>query len=517
MARYKHTDNSQGLFLTVNLQEQLLPDTFEWTIDYLINKIDISSFEQKYNNDNLGAAAYSPRVLLKIILYCYSKGIITSRKIEKACKDNIIVKALAEDCEPDHSTIAEFISINDKAVNDLFAQILLQCSHLKLITGEMFAIDGCKLPSNASKEWSGKFADLKKKRDKLEKYINRLLLKHKELDKDENAKNKLEKYRNTMGEDKQRRKNSVEKLENKLEKLNNFFKISTPKIGISGEEVQSNITDIESAIIKSPHGYIQGYNGITIADSGNQVIICAEAIGSGAESGAFPKMLDSLNENMKMVTKKKKPLRKALLHGDTNYFTEDNLQEAAKRKIDVLIPDPQFRQRDPYFAEKKDEKVKKKHKKTYSTEDFTYNRKTDSFVCPAGKTLYYKCDATLRNNSGRQYRARPSDCVNCSLIENCIKRRNSKKPARALYIVYQKYDKNLSEEMRDKIDKPVNRELYSRRMQIIEPVFSHMTYCKGMNRFTMRTQKKVSTQWQLFCIVHNMWKCMKALSEKYGR
>jgi len=99
------------------------------------------------------AAAYSPRVLLKIILYCYSKGIITSRKIEKTCKDNIIVKALAEDCEPDHATIADFISKNDEAVKDLFAQILLQCSKLKLITGEMFAIDGCKLPSNASKEW----------------------------------------------------------------------------------------------------------------------------------------------------------------------------------------------------------------------------------------------------------------------------------------------------------------------------------------------------------------------------
>ena len=246
-------------------------------------------------------------------------------------------------------------------------------------------------------------------------------------------------------------------------------------------------------------------------------------------------MLDSLNENMKMVTKKKRPLRKALLHGDTNYFTEDNLQEAAKRKIDVLIPEPQpspqgegsplapqFRQRDPYFSEKKDEKVKKKHKKTYSTEDFTYNSKTDSFVCPAGKTLYYKCDATLRNNSGRQYRAKPSDCANCPLIENCIKRRNSRNPARALYIVYQKYDINLSEKMRDKIDEPVNRELYSRRMQIIEPVFSHMTYCKGMNRFTLRTQKKVNTQWLLYCIVHNIWKCRSALakqrplSEKYG-
>ena len=126
MARFKYTDNSQGMFLTVNLSEQLLPDTFEWTIDYLINEIDIALFEKNYKNDELGAAAYSPKVLLKIILYCYSKGIITSRKIEKTCKDNIIVKALAEDCEPDHATIADFISKNDEAVNDLFAQIRLQ-------------------------------------------------------------------------------------------------------------------------------------------------------------------------------------------------------------------------------------------------------------------------------------------------------------------------------------------------------------------------------------------------------
>ena len=152
MARLKETDNAQGLFIAVNLREQLLPDTFEWTIDYLINKMDLSLFEKKYNNDEKGAAAYPPRVLLKVILYCYSKGIITSRRIEHACRENIIVKALAEDTEPDHSTIAAFISKNDEAVKDLFAQIVTQCAQLNLITREMFAIDGCKLPSNASKE-----------------------------------------------------------------------------------------------------------------------------------------------------------------------------------------------------------------------------------------------------------------------------------------------------------------------------------------------------------------------------
>ena len=149
MARFKYTDNSQGQFLSVNLKEQILPGSFEWTVSYLIDKMDLSIFEDNYHNDEKGAAAYSPGILLKIIIYCYSKGIISSRRIEKACKENIIVKALAEDSEPDHDTIATFISINSEAVKDLFSQVLLQCSELKLITGEMFVIDGCKLPSSA--------------------------------------------------------------------------------------------------------------------------------------------------------------------------------------------------------------------------------------------------------------------------------------------------------------------------------------------------------------------------------
>ena len=119
----------------------------------------MSSFEKNYKNDEVGACAYSPRVLLKAIMYCYSVRIISSRRIEQACNNNIIVKALTADNEPDHATIAAFISTNATAVKELFTQILLQCSELKLITAEMFAIDGCKLPSNASKEWSGSIAN----------------------------------------------------------------------------------------------------------------------------------------------------------------------------------------------------------------------------------------------------------------------------------------------------------------------------------------------------------------------
>jgi transposase len=491
--------------------------------------MDLTLFEQNYNNDKKGACAYSPKILLKIIMFCYSRGIISSRKIEKACEENITLKALAEDSEPDHDTIAAFIFENKEAVKSLFAQVLLQCSELKLITGEMFAIDGCKLPSNASKEWSGKIEELKKKRDKLEKYITRLLSRHQELDKDESVKKKQKPFHKTMGDDTERRERSIERLEKKLRKLDTFLETASPKIGISGEEIKSNITDNESAFIQSSHGYIQGYNGIAIADSGNQIIVSAEAIGFGSEGGCFPRMLDNLEENMKLVTGKENPLKKALIAGDTGYFSEDNLQEAAKRKLNVLIPDSQFRQRDPYFADKKKEKVKN-NKKRFTVEDFKYDEKRDIYICPAGNELEYKCKVTLRNNTGKQYRAKGSVCACCHMseyciskrkpkkqsIEKCIKKRKVRGPCRALYIVDKKYENNLSEKMRKKIDDPAYRELYSRRMQIIEPAFSNIAYCKGMNRFTLRSKNKVNIQWQLYCMVHNIGKCTKPLIKKYA-
>jgi len=517
MARFKYTDISQGQFIQVNLKEQLLIGSFEWTIDYFINESDLSLFNLNYHNDERGAAAYSPKILLKTILYCYSKGIISSRRIEKACKENIIVKALGEDTEPDHDTIATFISTNSEAVRDLFTQVLLKCSELELITGEMFAIDGRKLPSNASKEWSGKIHDLRKKKSDLEKQLFRILHQHKELDRNDNARKIQEPFRKTLGEDSERRERHVRRIEAKLKKINRFLSTSEPKVGPSGQEVQSNITDVESARIKGPHGYIQGYNGIAIADSGNQVIVAAEAIGSGAESGCFPEMLDNLETNMKKVTGKKHPLKDSLVLGDTGYFSEENLQEAKKRNIKVLIPDQQFRKRDPCFDDR--EKYKDTNvKKYFNVDDFTYNKKEDCYVCPAGKVLPYKCEIEFktRGTRGKQYRSKKSVCSVCTMKGKCINRNEGKGEFRALLILQRQYKENLSEKMRKKIDNPAYRELYSRRMQIIEPVFANMTYCKGMDRFTMRTQKKVNIQWQLFTIVHNIWKCMKPLSLQYG-
>ena len=181
MARYKHYDYGQMKLLPVSFAKQILPGTFEHTLSELIdNEVDLSVFEARYHNDETGAPAYDPAILLKIILYAYSRGITQSREIARLCEENIVFMALSADTTPHFTTIADFISTSEAEMVEVYRNVLLICDEAGLIGREMFAIDGVKLPSNASKEWSGTRADFEKKVEKMERAIQYLVKRHRE-------------------------------------------------------------------------------------------------------------------------------------------------------------------------------------------------------------------------------------------------------------------------------------------------------------------------------------------------
>jgi transposase len=185
MAKYKNPEDYWGEFFTVDLRAQVAGDPFARTLSEIIDEMDLSAFDANYHNDEAGAAAIPPALLLKVVMYCYSKGILSSRKMEAALRELIIVKALAEDMAMDHSTISAFVSGNAQAVSRVASNVVIKCAQLGLLSGDMFAIDGCKLPSLASKEWSGTLSEFRKKRARLEKLLMKLIEQQKENDKSE--------------------------------------------------------------------------------------------------------------------------------------------------------------------------------------------------------------------------------------------------------------------------------------------------------------------------------------------
>ncbi|WP_316365261.1 IS1182 family transposase [Candidatus Thiodiazotropha sp. CDECU1] len=502
MARYKDYNYDQMKMLPVSYEKQILPGSFEYSLSYLIdNELDISAFDQQYQNDSTGRPAYDPKLLLKIIILAYSKGITSSRQIERLCRENIVFMALSADLQPDHSTVADFISRAPDTIADLFGQVVLVCDRLGLIGKEMFAVDGCKLPSNASKSWSGTHAELKKKRQKIDRAVRRMLQRHREQDTAEQQPDIYE-----------REQEQIKKLRAASRKIKQHLDTEPERKGTSGKRVKSNITDNESAKMKTSHGVIQGYTGVAAADSLHQVVVHAEAFGQGQEHGLLKPVIEGIRETFKESSpKEERKLQKTKITADSGYHNRDTLEYLEAEGIDGYLADTGFRARDPRFKDHKasKERNKRKEKERFSQSEFKVDRNNETCRCPAGKAMWLKARrARIGHHLFMQFQGYEQDCDNCGLRKRCLRNEAQHTPRQinVTLDITQEQKAGILERMKRKIDSPRGRHIYSQRLGTVEPVFGHLTDAIGINRFSYRGKRKVDGQWKLMMMLHNILK-----------
>jgi transposase len=496
MAKYKSYNYSQEVLIPVCLEEQLMPGTLEFAIHTLVEtRMNMSIFDDRYSNDETGRWAYDPKILLKVVLLGYSRGLISSRKIERACWENVTFMALSCCQYPDHSTIAAFVSSMKDEILPLFRDVLLVCEQENLLGGTLFALDGCKLSSSASKEWSGTISDFQRKKEKMEKRIGQLLEEQVQED------DKDGKGEGSSGIS--NRKKQIERLKKKAERIEEFLKDNSPKIGKQGREIQSNSTDNESCKMKSSHGIIQGYNGQALVDNKHQVILHAEAFGEAQDHHLVPPMLDGAKENIEAIGQGEGYFEGSTFTADSNYHDPTNLKKCEEEKLDAYIPDKRFRKRDPRFQDEKE----KRHRRVdrFTLKDFQHNEKADNYLCPNGKLLKLQAKkAVLDGVIYRRYVADKDECKGCEMKVKCIRRKNAKR--RIINVPVGPAPGNLSKAMAEKVDSEKGRMIYPQRIAIVEPVFANIETHKGMSRFTLREKIKVNIQWLLYCMVHNIGK-----------
>lgn len=486
MGNFIENSRNQGLFLTVDLDRQLIPGSLEYTIDDLVeNQLDISELINSFNNDLSGAPAYHPKDILKVLFFAHARGISSLRKIERLCRENIIFITLSGDLRPDHATIARFITRLETSIESLFNQLLLYCDSLGLLAGTELAIDGCKISSNAAKESSGTFSELEKKQLKYQETASLLLTK---------SKNAVENEQAHLEE-----RSLV--YEQKVQRIKNFLETSEKRIGARNKEVKSNITDNESAKLKSGHGVIQGYYALASVDSKHQIITGSMAVGTQNEG----KYLKDLIDASKAILPNRITSETTIL-ADTGYFSEANCKYLFSSGQKAVIPDIHFRQRDPLFhrdQEGKNRNPRGQSRVRFKPEDFHYNKETDRYICPAGKSL--KPDGRTNNHGhkGKRYVKEGHDCTKCYLKAKCTNK-NGKR--RYLFIVEVPREMTYSNRMIDIIDSYEGRQKYSKRMGIVEPVFGNITSAKRLNRINYRGSKKVNAIWTLYCLIHNLEK-----------
>lgn len=359
----------------------------------------------------------------------------------------------------------------------------------------MFAIDGCKMPSNASKQWSGKHADLEKKHKKIDRAVRRMLKKHREDD--------------TLSvEIVDRERQQIEKIKAASQKIKKHLTVHAKRVGVSGKEVQSNITDNDSAKMKTSHGVIQGYTGVAAVDDKHQVIVAAQAYGQGQEHGLLQPMIEQAHTNLGSSNRQK---RKTKITADSGYHNKDTLEYLDAQKHDAYIADVGFRSRDPRFKDYKDHKDKKRlrPKKQFKNEDFNVNRTKLTCTCPAGKTMWLKSKVgTIAGYQFLQFQAHEHDCPSCPMKERCLRNPEQKSARQVNFKIGQtiKHKDSVIECMKKKIDSTQGRYIYGKRLGTVEPVFGHINTMIGIKRFSLRGKRKVNAQWQLMSALHNILK-----------
>ncbi len=499
MAKFKPCNEDQLVMLPISLQDQLVPGTLEHTLSQLVDKhIDLSVFDARYNNDETGATAIHPKILLKIILLAYSKGMISSRQMERACQENIIFIALSYGYAPDHSTIAQLIASLPCEIQVVFGNILLVCEELGLLGGTHFSLDGVKLSANVSKEWSGTFDELKHKRDKLQEKLQRVIAEHAQAD----AQPEVEL---------ERQKKRERRFQLQVERVNQFLQEQEPKRGSDGKEIQSNVIDHESVKMPSSHGVLQGYNAQALVDSKHQVILAAEAFSSQDHENLAP-MLEGAKKNLAAIGIEETYFQGKQLTADSNYHSFHSLTVCKNEKIDAYIPDIQFRKRNPRFDQQQRFKdgIHPRQRPVakpspFTVSDFSFDPTKQVYLCPQGKEL--SCHARNQTNRYRTYdvyHARPQDCAAGPVRARCLSKPSASR--RYLSVPVDTQPPNLIDAMKAKIDTERGQRIYARRLGIVEPVFSNICVQKHMDRFTVRTKPIVDVQWRLFALVHNIGK-----------
>jgi transposase len=491
-----------------------LPGTFEYALCYIIeNKLDLSGFDAWYNNDRTGAAAYSPAVMLKIILLGYAHGFISSRRIARACETNIMFMSVSGDVQPHYTSIAGFVAKMHEQIEPLFTQVLMICDAEELIDRHMFAIDGCKLKSNASKQWSGKFDELERKKATLERASKRIIERHQSQDGLSD---------DVIAHDEKQKK----KLDKSGRKITEFLATHKEKTGSKGREVKSNITDPDSAKMTTSKGTIQGYNGIAINDDKHQIILQAQAWGAVGEQQTLQPAVEQLKQQLTTLNSVKSPVLlptiTTVFTADSGFNSEENLAYMSTTGFDSYIADSQFRKRNPLFKDSETyhtEKEKRRLKRSkgkprkFTAQDFHYDKDTQTCRCPAGNIMW--CSGNNLSSNNKQYTRFTGylkDCQACPLQAQCMRKPPSDRGRQVQFVNDDPSEQlSYSDKMKVKIDSPVGRRQYGKRLGCIEPVFGNITTNKGMNKLTLRGQTKVNAQWQMYCLVHNIEKLRSAI------
>ena len=472
---------NQGVLFPSNVFDLLSKDHECYIYEDLINQLDTTEVEKKYSVK--GQHAYHPRLILGILIYAYSHGIFGSREIEKKCHEDLGFMYICHMSCPNFRVLSDFRKDNHEFFKLSFKQTVLLAKGAGMVNLGHVSLDGSKFAADTSKHKAMSYKRMKELESRLCEELEELIRKADNCDNEEDEEHgELSGYE--LSEDLKIKEKRLEKIRDAKKALEQRESELNPGKEIDDKK-QISFADKEAMIMGKKGSFAYCYNGQISVDKSNQIIVGEHLSRNANDKREVAPALKEIKSTTGELPEK--------MSLDNGYMSGDNLEDLSGTNIDIYMATGKG-EGDNNFLEEGKGKFKKSN--------FNYDVDSDTFQCPAGKTLKLKSQT---QDGKKIYQADHDVCSDCAFRDKCCK--SKKGEARRIQTDAKE---PLRQAMKDKMSRETSKEIYKKRKAIVEPVFGQIKN-GGFRRFHLRGYKKARGEFSLVCTVHNIKKIVKAM------
>ncbi len=460
---YEYGNREQITFSPDSIEKYVLEDDPVRAYDAFIDALGANSLGLSIEPDKTGNSTYDPVSMLKILIYGYSYGWRSSRKLEHALHHNLSFIWLSGGLKPDYKTIANFRKNNKQVLKNVLKRCVRMCIRLDLIEGNVLFFDGSKIRANAGNSQT-------KNKETLEK-----LLKH--------TGQRIDHLLENCQQVDDQEQDSFIKMNKELQSKERLHKKISGLIEEMKEETTINGTDPESKIMKGRQGSHSSYNGQISVDDLHGLIVSVDTVNDVIDKNQLDSQVEQAEENID------KPCQ--TICADAGYSSVDALKPLVDSERTVIVPNNKQAQKEPEAPG------------LFDKEKFKYDPHNDSYTCPEGKTLYRSSQAKGSNKI--TYRmTNYRDCLSCAYYGKCT----SAKKGRTIYRLV---NEATQQQLVETYEKDTSKQIYKRRKMKVELPFGHIKRNLGVGSFLLRGLAGINAELNLLASCFNMARLISLL------
>ena len=454
---YRYGDRKQRILFPQSIDEYISQDAPVRAYDVFVDALDFDQLGIKVEPHKVGCPQYDPKIMLKLLVYGYSYGVRSSRKLERETHYNLSFIWLTSGLKPDHKTIAEFRRNNKAALAKVLKQCARLCIDFGLIEGNTLFADGSKIRANASINSSWTKDRCLKRLEKIDNRIAEILSECEQVDQEECDNPSMVKMEKELADN--------ETLKVKVMDILN-------KLNVEGKN-SINATDPDCTKIHGRQGSHAGYNAQTVVDEKHGLIVSCDVVNENNDMNQFAEQVDKANETLGKKCQ--------VVCADSGYSDIDELEKIDRQKIKVIVPSTR--------------QASGKEPGEFNVSNFKYDRTRDCFICPTGKVLKYRNTEVKKRR--KVYRVKRSVCRLCHHFGVCTTAKNGRKVTMLL-------KEDLRQKLERQYEQPDSQNIYKLRKQKVELPFGHMKHNLNLSGFLLRGLDGVKAEFSILSTCFNI-------------